>query len=134
MLGMVCTYNRWLHRIVHPRFEKWLIRECPPQLRDTLFVYFHLQARNFVVAHWVAPCRLFRDIYCVGPTLAEFDVEAARQMRIQLKSPVGGHQLAQHLRQQDRDRISRMQEENDRRRIMHEEMMSTKLKVSFAGS
>lgn len=136
MIGQACQYDRRQHRIIHPRLEKWIKRQIPgdEKLRDSLFMYFHLFAQNFVIAQWVSYKKAFVDVINLGGSLNNFNPETAQQFQIQIKSPVGSKELAVALKQKERDRLAQRQAVNDQQVATNERKMSSKLTLSLAGS
>ena len=138
MIGMACRYDKRQHRIIHPRIERWIQRQVrDSKFRASLFMYYHRSHGTFIVARWVVPGRLFEDIINLEYSLSNFDKEMARQFRIQVRSPVGRRQLSRALIQKERDRISRLQQQNDKKVEYSEwkkqKYLENKLTVSLAG-
>ncbi len=134
MIGQACRYDRQQHRILHPRMEKYILRQAPANIRGSLFVYYHNLHRTFVIAQWVVPDKAFVDVMNLGHSLANFGSEEARQFRLQIKSPVGNQQLAKALRQKELDRLTERQATNDQQVELNNRRCSTKLSLSLAGT
>jgi len=133
MLGVACRYRKSEHRIIQPRILSWIKRQIPDaRLRDSLFIYYHLQHGTFVIAQWVVPERSFIDIHNLGNSLANFTADAAQRFRQQIKSPVGRHELGKALRQKERDRLTQEQDINDDKVERRNRRMSSKIVVSMA--
>jgi hypothetical protein len=116
MIGMPCAYRRDSHRIIHPRFLNWIRRQLADvKLRESLFVYYHLIHRNFVIAHWKVPCRYFVDILNLGHSLENFDQETAKNLITQLRTPISGSEMAEILRDKERKWLTMKQDDNDDR-------------------
>ena len=89
MLGMACKFDNRQHVIVHPELERWLMRQVPPHVGDSLFTYFHTIERNYVIAQWVRPGH-FVDVRNLGPHLSLFNAADARIVAGQLSASYGG--------------------------------------------
>lgn len=79
MLGMPCKYNPIIHRVLGGGFIK-RIRSCVPNSKQ-LFLYFHMQTGNFVVALWNEKKKDFFDVLNIGPTLARFSQHDMNRLR-----------------------------------------------------
>ncbi len=130
MINMPCVYRRNQHKIITPRFLEWIKRQLPsPKLRDSLFVYFHLIHRTFVIAQWTVPCRLFVDVMNLEHSLGNFTQEKAQNLIEQLKSPVSGAEMAELLKERERKWQSLRQNEDDEKRDYNEYKRSTRILV-----
>jgi len=132
MLGVPCRFDKRVHRIVHPRLERWIKRQAPGKFGASLFLYYHNLQGTFNIAHWVVPDRLFRDIVSIGYSLSNFDRAMAENFRANVRSPVSGRQLARALRQKECDRLSKKQEGVNEQRTYRNWSKSDKLTVSLA--
>jgi hypothetical protein len=114
MLGTSCPYRSDQHRIIHPELERWVKRQVSdPKLRDSLFVYHHLQVGTFVIAQWTVPDRWFVDVLNLGSSLANFDRGRAEMFKITFLQPVGKRQLGRALGQGYMGHLRGLQQQND---------------------
>lgn len=134
MIGMLCPFRRWQHKIIHPRMLDWIKRGVPAKLRDSLFMYYHLQAGTYVIAQWVVPDRFFLDVRNLEHSLDNFTKEMAIAVLAQLRDSVSRPDIAKSLRQYARDQASKDQERNDMQVERRRRRQSTAVKVSLSGA
>lgn len=137
MIGQVCKYRRDQHRVIQPRMLNWIKRQVPRgNLRDSLFLYRHLEQGTFVIAMWSQVGKSFQDIINLGLSLDNFTREVAEQFRIRIRDTLTRHELCQFLRQKQRDDLTNLQQENDeevgRRAYIANE--TNKVKISMSGA
>ncbi len=137
MLGQLCRYRKDQHRVIQPRMLKWIKRQVPRgSLRDSLFLYRHLQHGTFVVASWSQIGRTFQDIINLGPSLDNFTHGVAEQFRIRVRDTFTRQELAKFLKQHNRDELTSLQDENDEEVLRREYIANetNKTKVSMSGA
>ncbi len=105
MLGLACEYDGSQHRLITPELLHWCKRQASDgELRDSLFVYHHLQVGTFVIARWINhPWGLFVDVLNLGHSLANFDKTAAREFRNRVLCPVSAEATARGMRDASSD-------------------------------
>ena len=114
MLGQACAFRNSQHMIVHPELEGWLRREIPDhRARESLFVYYHRQTGNYVIAEWISPRRYFQDVLNIGPSLGLFTNAVAHRFKQLYRQPTSGRELAKQMRQHELHRLKALQDEND---------------------
>ena len=139
MLGQVCEYRRDQHRVIQPRLLNWIKRQVPRgNLRDSLFIYRHLEHNTFVVASWSRRNRDFQDIINIGLSLDNFTEQVAEQFRVRVRDTFTRHELIRILKQEERNKLTNMQEENDeevdRREGLANENKNVKVSMSGAAN
>jgi hypothetical protein len=115
MFGMACPFRSQQHQIIHPPLESWLKRESPREVRDSLFVYYHLRERTYVIAMWTRP-GMFMDMVNLGFTLGNFDRQRAQLFLEQLNKPRGVDDLKKKLRTGEREYNTKMAEMMEERK------------------
>lgn len=137
MLGQVCLYRRDQHRVIQPRMLNWIKRQVAGgNLRDSLFIYRHLELGTYVIAMWSQIGRTFQDIVNLGYSLDNFNRDVAEKFRVRIRDSGTRHELREYLKQQERDELTNLQQENDEEveRRAGIENKTNKIKVSFSGA
>ena len=136
MLGTLCQYRRDQHRVIQPRMLKWIKRQVPGKLGDSLFIYRHLELGTHIIAMWSQIGKSFQDIVNLGLSLDNFTREVALQFVAQVKDAQTRYELCTFLKQQERNKLSEMQDENDeeveRRAYIENEKSNVKISMSGA--
>ena len=95
------TFTRKRHLIIKndaTELGRWLDREFPVSLG--LFVYFHLQTGNYVVAQWVGVGK-FCDVINAGPVIQRFGHDRAVELRRRLYKPTNRQEMHRDLKDRD---------------------------------
>lgn len=137
MLGTLCKYRRDQHRVIQPRMLNWIKRQVPGgNLRDSLFIYRHLELGTYVIAMWSQIGRSFQDIVNLGYSLDNFNRAVAEKFRVSIRDSGTRHELVEFLKQTERDELTKLQQENDEEVERRAYIINEKnnVKVSFSGA
>jgi len=131
MFGTVSPYQGDIQSIVHPPLLDWLKRQVSDlTVRDHLFVYFHQETKNFIIAEWENPGIYLSEVFCIGPSLGDFTHDVAQRVLRMFNRPVTGGMVAKALKQNHRDQIARLQHDNDEEKGYRQDQASTRQLVS----
>ena len=134
MIGQTCCYQHAIHRIVDAEFIRWLKRQVTSEIGGSLFLYYHTESMNFIIAYWVGPkYGHFQEVWNLEHKKSCSKNEA-RQMVKMLNRPLSGHDVAKNLLQHQRDETFDTQDKNDEQVSLDKWVNSTKLSLSMAGS
>jgi len=111
---MLMTWNPRWHRVTNhsdTELSRWVSREFP-DVRG-LFVYFHQDAGNWVIARWHnRTAGEFYDVFVVGPSLGGFTRYNALEVRKRLRQPYESRQMAERIRDESYREKRRMTDES----------------------
>lgn len=125
----LCHYNPRQHMIIHPQLETSLRSRLPAEDKDNLFVYFHRETKNYVVAWWAKKGERFVDSHNVGKSLRNFTKEDFHSLIRALRNVDGKSRMIERMKRQRSEKLSRQQDEADAKTDRMNHAKSTALKV-----
>ncbi len=134
MIGQTCRFRHDTHRITDAEFIRWLKRQVVSDVkfRDSLFLYYHNESGNYIIAHWVgAEFGRFAEIWNLERSKS-CSKEVAQRIVQMIARPVSNKEMIDGIRQHERDGVSGKQNENDSQKSLDAWVQSTKLSVSMA--